>query len=433
MMGKTTSSRYCDSGYAWLVWGLAAAFFFCDYFARVSPSVMVHELMRSFQVTAAGLGGLSSFFYYPYLAMQIPVGLLVDRFSVRGLLTVMTCLTGVACALFGSAHVVSMAQLARFTLGFGAAFAFVSALKLASQWFSPSRFGLLAGLTQALGMLGAVVGEAPVAYAVSAWGWRQTMWVMAVIFAILALCILVFVRDRPNDHKNHLSDTQKDTVSIFKSLSWVLSNPQTWWNALYAGLVFAPTAAFAELWGVAYLEHVHHLPHHTAALANGLIFLGWGIGGPIVGWISDRLQRRKPLMFVSAIGSGLTMSMLFFLPNLSQCAIFSLLFCYGLANTGVAIAYAVSAEINPPYVGGTSMAFANMMSVVPGALLQVVIGLLLDWHASGHLVAGVPVYTAADFHAVMMLLPLTLLLAVFVAIFIRETYCRVDNAQHVES
>lgn len=427
-MQKATSSEqhhYINYGiYAWFVWGLAASFFFCDYFARVSPGVMAPQLMEAFHVSATGFGALSAFFYYPYLGMQIPVGLLVDRYSVRWLLTIMTLLTGVSCIIFATAPVFLVAALGRFLLGFSASFAFVSALKLASVWFDQSRFGMLAGFTQALGMLGAFVGEAPVAYSVAVLGWRPTMWVMAVIFFILAFAIGIVVRDYPKN-QFHLVAHHRADHSIWKSLIVVLKNPQSWLNAFYAGMVFAPTAAFAELWGVEHLVHFHHLSHNLAAIGNGMIFLGWGVGGPIVGWISDYIGQRRPVMLVSALLSGIFITAALFVPGLPSYAILLLLFLYGIANTGVAISYAVASEINPRQVSGTSMAFANMMSVVPGAMMQPIIGRLLDYHSGYHMINGTPVYTASDFSFAMMSLPVALLIAVVLTFCIKETYCRV--------
>jgi len=143
---------------AWLIWGLAAGFFFIEYIARVAPSVMVPDLMSAFSVDATHLGTLSAFMLFAYVAMQIPVGTLVDRFGPHKLLTAMALLCGLACILFSNTHQIIFAELARLLTGISAAFAFVGALKLASTWFPSSRFGLLAGATQALGMLGAFVG-----------------------------------------------------------------------------------------------------------------------------------------------------------------------------------------------------------------------------------------------------------------------------------
>lgn len=416
--------RVARSYYPWLVWGLAAAYFFADYFARVSPGVMIPDLMEGFSVSALGLGSLTAFFYYPYVAMQIPVGLLVDRFGVRLLLTIMALLVGVGCLVFANAETLYMGKLGRFLMGFGAAFAFVSALKLASTWFPFHRFGLLAGLTQALGMLGAAVGAAPVGYFVHQFGWRHTMASMAVIFFVLAALILSLVRNRPSNLPNTVQAMPVETQSIWCSLGQVLRNPQSWWNGLYVGLLFAPTAAFAELWGAVYLEHVQGLSPLWSAFANGLIFIGWGIGGPLMGWFSDHLGRRRPVMFFSAVMGLLLMSAILYLPDLTPFSLFLLLLLFGMSNAGVAIAYAVAAEINPRSVVGTSMSYANMMSVIIGASLQPLIGFLIDLTQGSNLHIPLALHAPSDFKQAMLLLPLSLLLAVVCTFFIRETYCQ---------
>lgn len=408
--------------YPWLVWGLAAAFFFCEYFARVAPGVMVPDLMRDFHVSALALGSLSAFFYYSYVSMQIPVGILVDRYSPRKLLTVTTFVFGLGCALFGLAPNVYLAQTGRFLMGLSGAFAFVGSLKLAAVWFPASRFGLLAGLTQALGMLGAFVGEAPMALSVSAIGWRSTMLVVASIFVFLAIAIGLIVRDRPAgvEPSQHALATGS---SVFAGLKTVLANSQSWYNALYAGLLYAPTAAFAELWGVSFLERTHGLDHHWAALGVGLIFVGWGVGGPLVGWWSDTILKRKPIMLFSAAAGLAIITAILYAP-VSVPVLFALLFLYGVSNTGVATAYAVSTEINARVVAGTSLSFANMASVIVGAAFQPIIGAFLEHHWSGEMLNGVPVYSAADFRSAMIFLPVCMGLAFIAALLVKETFCK---------
>lgn len=412
----------------WLVWAVAVAYYFCDYSARVSSGVMLPELQQALQVTAVGLGSLSAYFYYPYVAMQIPVGLLVDRISIRYLLMVMSILTAVGCIVFGNAQHLGQAELGRFLIGFSAAFAFVSALKLAAEWFPPKRLGLLAGLTQALGMLGAAMGEAPVSYSVSAYGWRYTMFGMSVIFILLSIVILCVVRDRPaNKPKiNAIASHPKyPRLSVWRSLKIVLSNRQTWLNALYSGLVFAPTAVLGEYWGVSFLQFGHGFEYHTAAFANGLIFIGWAVGGPLAGWLSDRIGLRRPLMFFSPVMGLIIVSILLLVPTLTPYQAYFLLFIYGVTNIGVAIAYAVATEINSKIVVGAAIAFTNMASIMVGAFLQPVVGKLADIYAKNNgIIDELAEYNLSVFRAALWILPICSCLAIVCAFFIRETHCR---------
>lgn len=422
MSSHCVIEKYVQSpSYRWLIWGLATSAFFIEYFARVSPGVMIDSLMRDFKVQALALGSLSAFFYYTYVGMQIPVGILIDRFSLRWLLTSMILVCAGGCFIFSLSNQIQVAALARLMMGFGAAFAFVSALKIASVWFPAHQFGLLAGLTQAVGMLGAAFGQMPMAYLVGQFGWRITLFLIASIMVVLAVIIAIIVRDRsttPIVSKKNLLH------SPWSGLIKVLKNPQSWWNALFAGLLYAPTAALAELWGVKFFRQAYHLSNEVAAMAIGLIFIGWAIGGPLTGWISDRIKRRKIILILSALFSFLIASMVLMLTNLPLVLLFSLLFLYGLVNTGVATAYAVACEINSHAVSGTSVAFSNMASVLIGAGFQPLIGWLLEKNWNGLVVNGLAVYSTSDFHWALLVLLGSLLLAVFVSLGIKETYCK---------
>lgn len=408
-------------GFAWLVWGLAAAFYFSDYLARVAPGVMHRYLQIDFGINEAGFGILTASFYIPYIFMQIPVGLTVDRLSIRWLLTIMSLITAFGCCVFGLADGLMMASIGRMLIGFSAAFAFVCSLRLATSWFPPTMLGLLAGLTQALGMLGAAAGEAPVSFLVSNVGWRHSMLIIAFLFIALAGLLYQFVQDKPGEHRSEIRTVNR--ISILESLKIILSSRQTWLNALYAGFLFGPTAVIGEAIGPAYLQFGRGLGVHAAAFATGLIFIGWGISGPLSGWLSDRMGRRKPLMILSAVFGVIFTTVFVFIPNMSQTSAYLLFFAFGLTNTGVAIAYAVSTELHDRNVVGTSIAFTNMTSIFVGALLQPLVGRLVDM-VSGPRAYNVETLLLSDFQAGLKLLPLCSLIALVLAFTIKETYCK---------
>lgn len=411
--------------YPWLVWGLGAAFFLSEYFARVAPGVMVPELKSTFEVNAASLGALAALFYWPYVFLQIPVGTLVDRFGPHILLTVTSALCALGCFLFGGAELLTIAKVGRFLMGVGAAFAFVGTLKLAAIWFCPSRFGLIAGATQALGMLGAALGAGPLSFLVVNLGWRETMILIGIILFMLAILIGIFVRDKDVGNATTLQPVDK-TTSLVQSFIEVLKNPQSWIVSIYAGLLYGPTAAFAELWGTDYLVNVYGLTKNKAALGVSCIFLGWALGGPIAGYISDQIGRRKPILYLSSFCSLFFMSCILYLPHISMTVLFATMFLYGVSNVGVATSYAVSSEINPRHIAGTSMAFTNMASVLLGGIIfQPIIGRLLDMRWQGELVNNAKVYPVEAYTMAMILLPCCFVVSLLLALFIKETKCAV--------
>lgn len=412
---------------AWFVWGLAATFYFSDYLARVAPGVMHRELQTSFGINEVGFTTLTAFFYIPYIMMQIPVGLTVDRIKIRYLLTFMSLITALGCCVFASAHGLGMASFARVLIGFSAAFAFISALRLATSWFPPEKLGLLAGLTQALGMLGASAGQAPLSFLVTAVGWRESMVIVAFIFVVLAGLLFRFIQDSPVvTATKKLHQVASATLSLWMSLRRVLSQRQTWLNALYAGFLYAPTTVIGESMGPAYLAYGRGLTVHFAAFAIGLIFIGWVIGGPIFGHLSDKIGQRKPLMMLSGICGVVLTSVFVFSPVLSPFAVCVIFFLFGLSNCGVALAYAVSTELSQRVVIGTTIAFTNMMSIFIGAGLQPLVGFLVDKHA-GSRGYHVDLLNLTDFQSGLWLLPIFSGIACLLVLTIKETYCkRVD-------
>ena len=399
------------------MWGLGAAFFFVEYFARVSPSVMIPELMAQYQVTAMGVGSLSAFFYYAYVGMQLPVGLMVDRYGPHRLLAVMAASCALGCWLFAMAGDFYAGQVARFIMGFGAAFAFVGTLKIAMMWLPRKRFGFIAGLTQAIGMLGAAAGEGPLKQSVSHFGWQPTMVNIAIALGVLSVLIALLVRDRKDDLVK--SSLQDALASLLSALKVVMRNKTCWRNAFFIGLLYAPTGTFGELWGVSYLHRTHQISEQYAAFSISMLFVGIGLVGPITGWLSDYLGARVLVMRVSALMSLFSLLVLLYLP-LQSGLIPVMCFLFGACNTGLAVSYAYASEITPHHVGGTSLAFANMASVIIAGFLQPLLGGLLDLFWSGQSYLGARVYGVQSYHQAVIVLPVCLLLAFIMTFSLKE-------------
>lgn len=406
---------------AWIVWGLAAAYYFSDYMARVAPGVMHKHLQTAFNMNEIGFGLLTYSFYIPYILMQIPVGLLVDRISIRRLLTTMSLLTAIGCVVFGFAQTLGVASIGRMIIGFSAAFAFISSLRLATAWFPPYKLGLLAGLTQALGMLGAAAGEAPISFLTNLVGWREAMYWVAGLFVVLAFFLHRYIRDHDSMAESKRNKTHE--YSIWASLFIVLKNKQIWLNALYAGCLFGPTAVIGESYGPAFLQYGWGLTAHQAASAIGLIFIGWGIGGPILGALSDKLGHRKKLMIFSAACTFILTIIIVFFPIQNVTMAYLLFFIFGLTNSGVGLAYALSTEIISRSVVGASIAFTNMASIFVGASLQPLVGRGIDAIA-GSRSFNVANLKLSDFQGPFTLLVICSAISLILAFFIKETYCK---------
>ncbi len=408
---------------AWLIWALAALSFGYAFFQRVAPSVMVSDLMRSFDVGAAVLGNLSAVYLYAYAGLQVPIGLLLDRFGPRRMLTAAAALGAVGSLLFASAYTLSVAYLGRLLVGIGAAVGFVGTLKLVAHWFPPNRYAFLAGMTMLVGMLGGVGGQAPLALSVDAVGWRQTLIAAAVFAAALATFTWLLVRDDPSGRPLASAHGAAARRSMLTDIGYVLSRRQNWFIALYGGTMAGPMLAYAGLWGVPHLIQLYGLERAVAAGSASLMLIGWAVGAPLGGWLSDRLGRRRTPMASAAAAALLGWLLLLYAP-LPLALTWTLLFLVGAASGAMVICMAVARELSPPAVSGATTGFVNTANVGAGAVLQPIIGLVLDARWEGTMMEGARVYSLDAFGAALAILPACAVLSLVSALLVRETYCR---------
>ena len=404
----------------WAAFLLGCLFFCYGFFQRVSPSVMVEDLMRDFAVGAAILGNLSAFYFYAYAPIQIPVGLMLDRYGPRRLLAGAATLCGAGSLIFAFAQDVNLAYLGRFMVGAGAAFTWVGAVTLVTLYFPLNRFAFLVGITQFFGMTGGVFGQAPLAAAVAQYGWRTTLAIAAVAGALLGALLYLIVRDRPKPSGAGTAPW----VSVMAALRHVASNPQTWIAACLGGALVGPVLAFGGLWGVPYLMQVYGIERTAAAGATSLFFVGFGLGAPILGWLSDYIQRRRTILIVASSVSLTTLLLLLLIPGLPLSVASTLFAFHGAGAGAMVLSLATAREHNRPDMTGAVYGLVNTAVVGGGALLQPLIGLLLDLQWDGLMVAGARVYAVDAYRWALAVLPLVSLIGLVAALLTRETFCR---------
>jgi MFS family permease len=395
-----------------LGWLTGALFFFYAWVLRVQPSVMVDELMRDFTVGATVVGNLSALYFYGYAGMQIPVGLMIDRFGPRRLMAIAGLVCAASCLLAALSPSLGGVALGRFLIGASAAFSLVGAFAIAGQWFRPDQFALLGGLAMASGMAGGVLGQAPVRLLVEAYGWRTTAAATAAGGIVIALMALAFVRDK--------SRGSGGLGQVLSGLGKVLRNRQTWAISL-AGLgTNGVLLGFGGLWGVPFLRTAHGLEPAASAFVTSMLIAGWGVGAPTFGWLSDRLGRRRlPFQIGYAICVPAFLTLVFG-PPLPSHLVAVLTFLAGFGGAAQIVCFAAVREVNPPALSGTAIGVVNAFVTGTGAVFQPAIGWLLDRAWSGVLVDGARVYAVGDYRAAFSVLLAGLLLGLACTFAMRE-------------
>jgi MFS family permease len=402
-----------------VAFSLGTLFFGYAFVQRVSPSVMTSELMSDFAVGGAALGSLSAFYFYAYASIQLPVGMLTDHFGPRKLMSFAAALCALASIGFAFSDSLLTASLGRALIGGTVAFGFVGTLAIAGYWFKPAQYALLAGLLQTVGMSGAIFGQAPLRQMVESLGWRGTILVLALVALIIAALLFWLVPLRSSEQKQH-----RTQHGILKGLKAVTINPQTWVCSIIGFGMASTMLAFGGLWGVPWLNNVHGYTTTEAAAVTSMLFVGWAIFSPLCGWASDRMGRRNIILLAGSVTALAALTILIFSTPGNTPLLMLLIFVMGAGGSAMTVCFGSVKELNDANYSSTSLGLMNMCIVGSGAVMQPLIGWLLDLNWNGDLLDGARVYSASNYTVALGSLLVTNLTAFFAALFLRETNCR---------
>ena len=398
----------------WIIWAAGAAFFFYGFIHRVAPSVMVDDLMADFDVSAAALGNLSANYFYAYAAILIPAGVLLDRFGPRRAMTVASIALVCGSVLFVLSESLGLASIGRLLIGAGCAFAMLGTLKIVGIWFPPNRFALLFGLTATVGLGGAFFGQAPLALLVDATGWRTSLTILTVIGVGVIPMLWLTVRDGPAPVGAR--------EPVLAGLRSVLAVRQTWLAGLANAGMVAPLLSFGGLWGVPFVETVYGVDRPTAAAVASSCLLGHAIGGPFVGWLSDRLHWRKPVILAGGTVAVTALAVVIMVPGVPLWGAAAGFVVLGLGSGISSVIYAAAREDNRADLVGTTSAAVNTVTMGLSAAFQPFVGWMLDRAAE---TPGT--YSAADYRWSCSAFVAAAGCAVLAGLIMRETRCAMRN------
>lgn len=404
-----------------LIWFLGAFCFFFAFFQRVTPSIVVVELMRDFGVTAGIVGTLSALYFYFYAGLQVPVGMLADRWGPRRLLAAAMALNGLGTLLFAGTGDLGLAYLGRALIGVGSAVAWVGTLKLIAAWFPSNRFAIMTGCTSAMGMAGAMIGQAPMAALVGSIGWRPALVGVGVFALAFSLVLWTVVRDARPGAEPPVAERFGE---VMRALRGVVGHWQTWNVSLLSASLTAPQASFGALWGVPFLMQAHGISRTEAAASTSMLLLGWAIGGPVAGWFSDRIGLRRPPLLAGAVVAFAALAAVIYVPGLPLWAARGLLLLNGIAAGSMILCFVAGRELNAPHASGAAIGVVNMTTMFSGALAQTAIGWLLDLAWSGGMLGALRAYDVGDFRVAFVVLVLCGVAGVVLALTLRETRAR---------
>jgi len=359
-----------------IAWLIAAVYYFYQYMLRSAPAVMMPQLQDAFGLGALGVTSLVGLFYYGYSPFSLVAGVAMDSLGPRKVVPIGAAVVGVGALLFATGGT-ETASIGRFIQGAGGVFALIGAAYIATQNFPASRAATLIGATQMFGMAGGSAGQFVVGPLMGRGTPWQSFWIgMGVIGLVISVLLFMLLPKRSKTADGTRAARGDVLSGAARALVAVFRNPQSILCGIIAGLLFIPTTIFDMTWGVRYLEEAHGFDYATAVLRSASVPFGWIIGCPLLGFVSDRIGRRKPVIAGGALVLlGCLVWILYGPPDLLPPYVLGVL--AGIASGAAMLPYTVIKEANAPEHGGTATGVVNFINFTFSALLGPVFGWLL--------------------------------------------------------
>jgi MFS family permease len=354
-----------------IAWLITAVYYFFQYTLRSAPAVMMPQLSDAFSMSAMAVASMVGLFYYGYSPFSLVAGAAMDRLGPRKVVPIGAATVGIGALLFATGNS-GAASAGRFLQGAGGVFALVGAVYIVSTNFPPARAATLIGLTQMFGMAGGSAGQFLVGPLIASGVPWSTFWIGMGLLG-LGISVALFLLLPPP--KPAPPDPQWFRTAA-RAMGVVFRNPQSILCGLIAGLLFIPTTIFDMIWGVRYLQDARGFEYGEAVMRSAAVPFGWIIGCPLLGFISDRIGRRKPVIVASALVLFGCLAWILYGPA-NALPPYVLGLVAGIASGAAMLPYTVIKEANPPGVSGTATGVVNFLNFTFSALLGPVFGWLL--------------------------------------------------------
>ena len=417
------------------MWAVLAGGYFLMSFNRVSTAVLSESLTRAFDTTATQLGLLHSSFFYLYAGLQLPAGVLTDRYGPRHVATGGMVVMGVGAAGLALSDVFLAAFLSRALVGLGGSVIFLSILRFGVSWFAPGEFATLTGVTIGVSALGGIVATTPLAVAAAVAGWRTSMIGVAALCVALGAAIHLLVRNRPRDlNVCDGGDGNGDAASPGRSdrpgpterslrgdLRTVLGRADTWVLGAMMFLILGVNLTVAGLWAVPYIVDLY-----GTSVARASVFvlagnLGLLVGSPLFGWVADRTEQRTGLVVLSTVIFTAAYGSLTAVVTPPVIAVGVVLFFAMFVNGGVSLAFTIARDRNPDEVSGSVNGAINSVGYAGAAVMPAVMGVVLDAYWTGEVVGGARVYSVLGYRVAFGIATLAGLAALACAVWLHRT------------
>lgn len=390
------------------MWFLPSLFFAYQFIIRITPGLVMPEIMQKFQIDATSYGFFASIYYVGYAGIQIPLALLLDRYDPRKILSLCALLCALGTLALVFTHHWGIALISRFIIGIGSAAGFLGTSKMVLLWFRPELYARMIALNCTIGLMGPVFAGKPMSYLLLLFGFENVFLIMGFVGIIMTFLFALLIK----------SPLQKPTLtqqnfshSVFKDLKTLLSNSKIMIVALASLLMVGALEGFADVWGVSYLIATREITKSEAASMVSWIFLGMILGGPILAYLSDKF---KSIFAVTSscgfIMGGIFLSIFYLNTSFNDFQLYSLFFITGILCSYQVLVFSIGVSLVPQSLAAVAVALLNSINMFGGSFFHAIIGYLMDAFWTGNLENNLKVYNSDAYVNSLLVIPFAAIL-----------------------
>ena len=386
--------KFNHNFYLILFFLIMLGFYSLEYFFRISPGLVLPELMQQYDIGPLGIAYFSSFFYFGYVIFQIPSGLLLDKISTKWPLALLLFLSSLFFIVFLNIHSFWLGALIRFLIGGLSSISFIAVLFFARKLLKSNWLTFISGLAISIGSLAASFIQTINALLMPYFPWQMTLTLFStwgILLAVLLALIPKVIYPKPQN-QNKIKNKIKNKNNLFKKIGSLLRTQNFLSNALLGGLIFSPTSLLTAVWGVSFFELTHHMKAPEASFMIFLIFLGWAIGAPLFGLCVFLIKKNFNQLNIQSFVLCLLLGFIFLASIFWFLILYAHLknllwlwvFLFGFCSSAQVLIWTRFDHICPKNLSGLGIATTNMIIMFLLGLIHGVFGHVIQGKA-GHL------------------------------------------------
>ncbi len=392
-------------------------FYMYEYVLRVSTAVIATNLMIDFSISASIVGTISAIYYFSYVPLQLPCGIMVDKIGPRKVVTLSAISCTLGCLLFAIGDSIPLIMFGRFLMGAGSACAYMCCLKVAIHWFDYKYFSLIASLSMAMGTAGGIFGGTPLGHIANSYGWQKAIFFLSIAGSIIVVMAWFGIKDKKT------AEDHSKKIGFIASIKILSQNKQNWIIGFFGSMMYLPLSAFAELWGVPYFMLRYNITNTMAARASLMVFIGYGLGSILGSLLSEYFENRKKILLSGAVISLISYCTVLYMPGLSFNIILYIMLVFGLSSGSVVLYFTCATESNPKNLSGSVAGMINAIVMISAIAFQPILGFVIDYLWDKTFTAeNLPNYTIANYEGALGWVAIALLCALTLGFFIKESF-----------